>query len=183
MSPPETIVFADRIQWLGSSQIEGNQHQYAENIDTTDITNYGLLEQLTVGQSIACKIKINGELEVLPLFLAKYQRNVSATISSQQYEAKGTTVLNDGKIAGVIFDYDIFKGDYTDTSVITDDIAISSVRFTGKTSPAYVYFINYDELNTFMGVAVDAGGNFGPVWREAVTLTPEGVSPASEYPF
>lgn len=183
MSPPETIVFADSIQWLGSSQIEGNQHQYAENIDTTDITNYGLLEQLTVGQSIACKIKINGELEVLPLFLAKYQRNVSATISSQQYEAKGTTVLSDGKIAGVIFDYDIFKGDYTDTSVITDDIAISSVRFTGKTSPAYVYFINYDELNTFMGVAVDAGGNFGPVWREAVTLTPEGASPASEYPF
>lgn len=79
--------------------------------------------------------------------------------------------------------YDIFKGDYTDTSVITDDIAISSVRFTGKTSPAYVYFINYDELNTFMGVAVDAGGNFGPVWREAVTLTPEGASPVSEYPF
>ena len=79
--------------------------------------------------------------------------------------------------------YDIFKGDYTDTSVITDDIAISSVRFTGKISPAYVYFINYDELNTFMGVAVDAGGNFGPVWREAVTLTPEGASPASEYPF
>ena len=78
---------------------------------------------------------------------------------------------------------DIFKGDYTDTSVITDDIAISSVRFTGKTSPAYVYFINYDELNTFMGVAVNAGGNFGPVWREAVTLTPEGASPASEYPF
>lgn len=79
--------------------------------------------------------------------------------------------------------YDIFKGDYTDTSVITDDIAISSVRFTGKTSPSYVYFINYDELNTFMGVAVDAGGDFGPVWREAVTLTPEGASPASEYPF
>ena len=114
--PPEAIVFADSIQWLGSSQIEGNQHQYAENIDTTDITNYGLLEQLTVGQSIACKIKINGELEVLPLFLAKYQRNVSATISSQQYEAKGTTVLSDGKIAGVIFDYTIDRITITGTS-------------------------------------------------------------------
>ena len=68
MCTPETIVFADSIQWLGSSQTGGNQHQYAENIDTTDITNYGLLEQLAVGQSIACKIEINGELEVLPLF-------------------------------------------------------------------------------------------------------------------
>ena len=116
MCPPETIVFADSIQWLGSSQTGGNQHQYAENIDTTDITNYGLLEQLTVGQSIACKIAINGELEVLPLFLAKYQSNVSAAISRQQYEAKGTTVLSDGKIAGVIFDYTINRITTTGTS-------------------------------------------------------------------
>lgn len=105
--PPETIVFADSIQWLGSSQTGGDQHQYAENIDITDITNYNLLPQLAVGQSIACEIKINGELEVLPLFLAKYQRNESTNILSQQYEAKGTTVLSDGKIAGVIFDYTI----------------------------------------------------------------------------
>ena len=101
---------------MGSSQTGGNQHQYAENIDTTDITNYGLLEQLTVGQSIACKIEINGELEVLPLFLAKYQSNVSAAISRQQYEAKGTTVLSDGKIAGVIFDYTINRITTTGTS-------------------------------------------------------------------
>ena len=60
MSPPETIVFADSIQWLGNSLTGGNQYQYAANLDTTDITNYDLLEQLAVGQSIACKIKING---------------------------------------------------------------------------------------------------------------------------
>ena len=66
-----------------------------------------MLEQLAVGQSIACEIKINGELGVLPLFLAKYQISVSAGTFSHQYEAKGTTVLSDGKIAGVIFDYTI----------------------------------------------------------------------------
>lgn len=105
--PPETIVFANSIQWTGISLTGGHQHQYAENINTKDITNYGLLEQLAVGQSIACEIKINGELGVLPLFLAKYQSSVSAGTFSHQYEAKGTTVLSDGKIAGVIFDYTI----------------------------------------------------------------------------
>lgn len=109
MCPPETIVFADSIQWLGNSLTGGNQYQYAANLDTTDITNYDLLEQLAVGQSIACKIKINGELEVLPLFLAKYQSGVYAGTSRQQYEAKGTTVLSDGKIACVIFNYTINK--------------------------------------------------------------------------
>lgn len=110
MCPPtKTIVFADSIEWAGFSLTGGNKQQYAENINTTDITNYGLLEKLAVGQSIACEITINGELEVLPLFLAKYQNRVSGDILSQQYEAKGTTVLSTGEIAGVIFDYTIKK--------------------------------------------------------------------------
>lgn len=103
--PPETIVFADSIQWLGSSQIEGNQHQYAENISTANITNYGLLRQLAIGQSIACQIKINGGREVLPLFLVSNTNSLTGTYRIYTYITKGTTVLNDGKIAGVIFEY------------------------------------------------------------------------------
>lgn len=103
--PPETIVFADSISWIGSSLMNYNQQQYANNIATSDITNYDLIEKLALGQCIACQIKINGEQEILPLFLAKYLNNATTTTSIQQYTAKGTTVLNDGKIAGVIFTY------------------------------------------------------------------------------
>ena len=84
-----------------------------------------------------------------------------------------------GNVTG--FYYHVFTGDYTDPSVITDDIAINSVRFTGTSDETHVYFVNYDELNTFMGVAVDADGNYGPVWREAFSLSADGVSPADEY--
>lgn len=55
------------------------------------------------------------------------------------------------------------------------------MRFTGTSDETHVYFVNYDELNTFMGVAVDADGNYGPVWREAFSLSADGVSPADEY--
>lgn len=84
-----------------------------------------------------------------------------------------------GNVTG--FYYHVFTGDYTDPSVITDDIAINSVRFTGTSDETHVYFVNYDELNTFMGVAVDADGNYWPVWREAFSLSADGVSPADEY--
>ena len=61
-----------------------------------------MIRDLAVGQSIACQIKINGESEVLPLFLVSKTTNSS---TSATYITKGTTVLNDGKIAGVIFEY------------------------------------------------------------------------------
>ena len=102
MSPPETIVFADSIEWMGYSQTGGNQHQYAENISATKVSNREMIRDLAVGQSIACQIKINGESEVLPLFLVSKTTNSS---TSATYITKGTTVLNDGKIAGVIFEY------------------------------------------------------------------------------
>lgn len=103
--PPETIVFADSIQWTGNSLTNKNQHQYNENISDTNVSNLELIQKLAIGQSIACKIKINAEQEILPLVLVSMTNDVSALGSISTYITKGTTVLNDGKIAGVIFKY------------------------------------------------------------------------------
>ena len=105
MSPPETIVFADSISWVGGSLSNKNQYQYNENISTTNVSNREMIRKLAIGQSIACKIKINAEQEILPLFLVSKTNDVSASGSIATFITKGTTVLNDGKIAGVIFEY------------------------------------------------------------------------------
>ena len=77
--------------------------------------------------------------------------------------------------------YHIFEGDCTDTSIITDEIAINTMRFFGVTSETHAYIVDYDEVNTFMGVAYDSENNYGPIWRETFTLDREGVSPVEEY--
>lgn len=48
---------------------------------------------------------IQGTTEILSLFLTKRLATVSSTTNTLNYVAKGTTVLDDGKIAGVIFTY------------------------------------------------------------------------------
>ena len=103
--PPETIVFADSIQWLGNSLTNKNQHQYNENISATNVSNREMIRKLAIGQSIACKIEINAKQEILPLFLVSKTNTTSTSGSISTYITKGTTVLNDGKIAGVIFKY------------------------------------------------------------------------------
>ena len=104
--PPETIIFADSIQWIGNSLSNKNQHQYNENISATNVSNREMIRKLAIGQSIACQIKINAEQEILPLFLVSKTSVISTSGSIfTYYITKGTTVLNDGKIAGVIFEY------------------------------------------------------------------------------
>ena len=83
--PPETIVFADKIQWAGSSLSNKNQHQYNDNISATNVSNRELIRKLAIGQSIACKIKINGEQEILPLFLVSKKVEILSTGSTYTY--------------------------------------------------------------------------------------------------
>ena len=120
--PPETIVFADSIQWLGNSLTNKNQHQYNENISATNVSNREMIRKLAIGQSIACKIKINAEQEILPLFLVSKTNDVSASGSIAIFITKGTTVLNDGKIAGVIFKYIYQKIQTTGLSRIVETL-------------------------------------------------------------
>ena len=120
--PPETIVFADSIQWFGSSLSNKNQHQYNENISVTNVSNRELIRKLAIGQSIACQIKISGNQENLPLFLVSKTNDVSASGSIATFITKGTTVLNDGKIAGVIFEYIYQKIQTTGLSRIVETL-------------------------------------------------------------
>lgn len=136
MCPPETIVFADSIQWGGVSLLNKNQHQYSENISAINVSNREMIRKLAIGQSIACKIKINAEQEILPLFLVSKTKDASAS-NSTTYITKGTTVLNDGKIAGVIFEY-IYQ-------IIQQSTGLSRIV---ETLNCHVYIHDWGEHNT-----------------------------------
>ena len=46
------------------------------------------------------------------------------------------------------------------------------------------FYTAFDEPRCVIAVAVDADGNFGPVYRQAITFTKEGCSPVDEFvPF
>ena len=122
--PPETIVFADSIQWGGGSFTGGNQYQsFQSQFNVSQyVSNLELIRKLTIGQSIACQIKINGEQEILPLFLVSSQPKNQLGNIRTQYITKGTTVLNDGKIAGVIFEYQYGWTSETSPSLVIETI-------------------------------------------------------------
>ena len=103
------ITFSNNVSWLGTSLSNYNQHQYNDNISLKDVTNWELIKKLALGQSVACSIKINNEQEILTLFLILKTNMASSQTQTQTYTAKGTTVLNDGKIAGVIMIYNFSK--------------------------------------------------------------------------
>lgn len=78
-------------------------------------------------------------------------------------------------IAKSAFD-ELEGGDLTDEQYI--DLLLDPEMQSATQTP-FTYICDYDEMRLF-GVAYDENGNFGPVWKEDVNLTPEGVSPASE---
>lgn len=79
------------------------------------------------------------------------------------------------------FYYGNFKGDYTSKESLTDVDAINTVVFTGTSAPTNIFYLDYDQVYTFIGVAEDRNGSYGQVWRVAETFSKDGVSPASEY--
>ena len=78
-------------------------------------------------------------------------------------------------IAKSAFD-ELEGGDLTDEQYI--DLLLDPEMQSATQTP-FTYICDYGEMRLF-GVAYDENGNFGPVWKEDVNLTPEGVSPASE---
>ena len=78
-------------------------------------------------------------------------------------------------IAKSAFD-ELEGGDLTDEQYI--DLLLDP-EMQNATQTPFTYICDYGEMRLF-GVAYDENGNFGPVWKEDVNLTPEGVSPASE---
>lgn len=73
---------------------------------------------------------------------------------------------------GASFYYNIFAGDLSSETDITDEVLIDELMFQGIKDEPYSWFvIPFGESSTAVGVAVDASGEFGHVAR--VLIAPE----------
>lgn len=102
------------------------------------------------------------------------------------YGAEGKAVLPlsagaspEDKAASFI--YHVISGDYTDESSMSDDMVKSFLESQGRHEASAAFYLEYDAVNTIIGVAKDIDGNYGKVFRRSITLTRDGVSPAEEY--
>lgn len=85
-------------------------------------------------------------------------------------------------IADTDFRYNIYEGDYTDYQDIYT-IANSLLAEGCPNQETYFYIPreSYKSTFTIIGMARDKEGNFGELFRKAVTITDEGISPAEEF--
>lgn len=80
------------------------------------------------------------------------------------------------------FYYAIYDGDYTDEESAADNVIIYNLENNGgKTTAPFSYYISYDKVYTALGVALDAAGKKGPVFRKKVIASKNGVSPVEEF--
>lgn len=82
-----------------------------------------------------------------------------------------------------------YDGDYTEWGCADDDIYATLITYGWEWSTEYVSenresgvaVLSYDTPYTFLGIAKDSEGIYGPGFIKVVTLTPNGVSPAEEF--
>lgn len=80
------------------------------------------------------------------------------------------------------FYYYAFEEDLTDTASYPDIKIINRLLSYGESSEtSFNYESFYDTDLTVVAVAVDADGNYGPVFRRKIYVSKENVSPAEEY--
>lgn len=78
--------------------------------------------------------------------------------------------------------YHIFEGDCSDTDVLSDERIIDELYPNGvMNEPEYVLYSPWGTVATLLGVAEDADGNFGPVFRQVVCFTKDGASPVDGF--
>lgn len=75
--------------------------------------------------------------------------------------------------------YHIFYGDMTDpdASDVSDEYLIKTLTQQGYTGIYNTFYLDYDKTYTLAGVAVDQEDHYGPVYRESLILTRDGVAP------
>lgn len=75
--------------------------------------------------------------------------------------------------------YYVYSSDYSEYG---DDVLYSSLaNGTGLSVPSYVFSRNFGRTCTIAGFAVDAEGNYGPLFRANIEFTYDGASPISEF--
>lgn len=78
--------------------------------------------------------------------------------------------------------YYIFEGDCSDTDYISDERVIDELYPSGvMNQPSFVFYSYWGQTVTFMGVAEDASGQFGPVYRKVMRFTKDGALPAEDF--
>lgn len=96
--------------------------------------------------------------------------------------ASGNAVIRlDVSSDGATFYYNIFAGDLSSETDITDSQLVDELLYQGiQDEPVSWFVIPFDETSTIIGVARDASGEFGPVTRIAITPDRNNVLPIEE---
>lgn len=92
------------------------------------------------------------------------------------------TAEAEGDVSGWF--YHVFFGNMTDSSSSdypTDSYLYEALTNQGYTSPATLLYLDFGQEFTLVGFAVDREGHYGPVYREVIFLTEDGVSPIDEF--
>ncbi len=82
--------------------------------------------------------------------------------------------------AAVSYHYGLYAEDVLDPSSRSDEDLIGELMYYGISSEESAFFVPYGQVCTAVGYAVDADGNYSPVFRERIYLTEEGVSPLND---
>lgn len=108
-----------------------------------------------------------------------------AAIDSKYLDADGKAVLpvrlvTDGAPCAEIY-YGFYEGDYTDTGRWPDDVFMEELLDVGYWQYSNIFYLDYDRPYTMIGFGVDDDFAFGPMARQLVCLSRDGVSPVSEF--
>lgn len=114
-----------------------------------------------------------------------YDGTALAAIYPEFSWAKGRAVCPTEAVvntAAVGYMYNIYSGDLTDESAVSDEEIVSKLQLDGMSDPTMVFVLAYDSVQTAVGVAYDSNWNLGVVFRKKIVLTQDGTSPVNEYP-
>lgn len=106
---------------------------------------------------------------------------------SKYYEARGKAVfpfeiVTEGSDPCAEVYYLFYSGDYSDTTAYPDDYFFEEILQYGEWRYSNCYYPDYDKPYTMIGFGAGSNMELGPISRQVVTLSREGVSPASEFP-
>lgn len=77
--------------------------------------------------------------------------------------------------------YTVYFGDLTDQDRYSDGLVIEELLKQGYSTPTQVFLCDFGVDMTILGVAFDAEGNPGKVFRHKFCLDADGVAPAEEF--
>lgn len=77
--------------------------------------------------------------------------------------------------------YTVYFGDLTDQDRYSDGLVIEELLKQGYSTPTQVFLCDFGVDMTILGVAFDAEGNPGKVFRQKFSLDADGASPADEF--